>query len=160
MNHTLGGLLGPILGVSVATTYGEGQNSSASPREQYQLLLKEFQDVSSAGRALSDEERREFVGRVYKLRYALALKFLELAENNPTDPIAVDALIQAVWQVNNIPWPAELAGKDIAGARALALLERDHLPGEKLGSVCERISYGFCKEYEPFLRAVLEQNPH
>src|SRR5262249_17308312 len=26
--------------------------------------------------------------------------------------------------------------------------------------LCERISYGFCKEYEPFLRAVLATNPH
>jgi hypothetical protein len=43
---------------------------------------------------------------------------------------------------------------------ALALLQRDHLRSEKLGPPCQRISYGFCKEYEAFLRAVLEKNPH
>ena len=80
MNRTLGGLLGLILGVSTVTAYGEGQNNSASPREQYKPLLKEFQDASSAGRVLSDEERMKFVGHVYKLRYTLALRFLELAE--------------------------------------------------------------------------------
>jgi hypothetical protein len=37
---------------------------------------------------------------------------------------------------------------------------RDHLRSDKLGPLCERVSGGFCKEYETFLRAVQEQNPH
>jgi hypothetical protein len=40
------------------------------------------------------------VGRVYKHHYALAQKFLELTEKHPNDPVALDRLIQAVWQVN------------------------------------------------------------
>jgi hypothetical protein len=43
---------------------------------------------------------------------------------------------------------------------AFALLQRDHVRSDKLGPLCERVSYGFCKEYETFLRAVLEENPH
>ena len=42
----------------------------------------------------------------------------------------------------------------------MALLERDHVRSDKLGPVCQRISFGFCKEYETFLRTVLEMNPH
>ncbi|HKB41730.1 MAG TPA: hypothetical protein VKD72_35220, partial [Gemmataceae bacterium] len=37
---------------------------------------------------------------------------------------------------------------------------RDHLASDKLGALCQRVSWGFCKEYEPFLRAVLAKNPH
>ena len=159
MYRMLGGILVLVLGLSVAAAEDEGADKPAKPAEQYKTLLKIYQEASGGG-AASDEERMKFVGRVYKLRYALALRFLELAENNPQDPIAVDALIQAVWQVNNIPWPVELVGTDSAGARALALLQRDHVRSEKLGPVCQRISVGFCQEYETFLRTVLAMNPH
>jgi hypothetical protein len=96
----------------------------------------------------------------YRARNQLALKFVELAEKYPKDPIAVDALLQAVWQVNTTPWPVELVGRDPARPRALALLKRNHIRSDKLGPTCQRISFGFCKEYETFLRAVLERNPH
>jgi hypothetical protein len=109
---------------------------------------------------LSDEERLKFVGRVFKLRNKLALKLVALAEEYPKDPVAVDALMQAVWQVNTTPWPVELVGNDDASARALALLQRDHVRSEKLGMVCQRISAGFRQEYETFLRTVLEKSPH
>ena len=98
--------------------------------------------------------------QAYKLRYKLALKFVELAEKYPRDPIAVDSLSQAVWQVNTRPWPVELVGKGEARIRAFALLQRDHIRSDKLGTVCQRLSYGFCKEYETFLLAVLNTNPH
>jgi hypothetical protein len=138
---------------------GKGRDKPAGAAEQYKELLEKYQRASG-GAALTDEERMKLIGRVYALRNHLAQKFVELAEKHPRDPIAVDALMQAVWQVNSNPWPIEIAGKDRARGRALALLERDHIRSDKLGSVCQRISYGFCKEYETFLRAVLERNPH
>ena len=159
MNRLLAGPLVVVWALSVAAAQDEAKEESATPAEQYKTLLKVYQEASGGG-AVSDEERTKLIGRVYKLRYALALKFLELAESNPQDSIAVDALIQAVWQVNNIPWPVELVGRDSAASRALALLQRDHVRSEKLGPVCQRISVGFCREYEPFLRAVLAMNPH
>jgi hypothetical protein len=134
--------------------------TSTAAAERYQALLTEYQNASSSGRALSDEERLQFVGQVYRLRNRLALQFVELAEEYPQDPVAEDALIQAVWQVNGTPWPVELVGRDGARPRALALLQRDHIRSDKLGPVCERISSGFCREYEAFLRAVLGKNPH
>jgi hypothetical protein len=159
MVHKLGGILVLALGVSLAAAVHQGQDQPATPAEQYQALLKEYQRASSGG-ALSDAERMKFIGRVYKLRNKLALRFVELAEQNPKDPIAVDALIQAVWQVNTTPWPVEVVGKDSAAIRAFALLERDHIRSDKLGPVCQRISFGFCKEYETFLRTVLARSPH
>jgi hypothetical protein len=147
-----------VLALSAAAG-GQGQDKQATPAEQYKALLKQYQSASGGG-ALSDEERMKFVGQVYRLRARLALKFLELAEKNPRDPIATDALIQAVWQVNTTPWAVELVGKDSAHDKALALLQRGHVESDKLGPLCQRISHGFCQEYEPFLRAVLRRNPH
>jgi hypothetical protein len=139
---------------------GNGQDKPATPAEEYKALRKEYDTASSSGVPLTDAERLKFVGQAYKHRHALAAKFLELAEKYPNDPIALDALVQAVWQVNTTPWPVELVGEDPARARAFELLQRDHLLSDRLGPLCQRISYGFCKEYETFLRAVLAKNPH
>ena len=88
MKHVVGGLLVLGLGLTVAPVGDGGQVRSATPAEQYRALLKEYQAASSSGRALSDEERRTFVGRVFQLRNELALKFVELAEKYPKDPVA------------------------------------------------------------------------
>jgi hypothetical protein len=101
-----------------------------------------------------------FVGRAYGIKYEQAPKFVALAEKYPNDPIALDALTEAVWQVNSTPWPVEMVGRDEARPRAFALLRRDHIRSGKLGPLCERISYGLCAENDPFLREVLEKNPH
>src|SRR5262249_61130967 len=98
-------------------------------------LLKEYQEASGGG-ALTDEERHKFIGRCYRHRNRLALEFIELAEKNPDDPVAVDALLQAVWQVNGTPWPVELVGQDDAAARGLALLERRPLDSDRLRATC------------------------
>jgi hypothetical protein len=138
---------------------GNGQDKPATPAEQYRTLLAEYDRASSSGVPLTDAERLKFVGQVYRHRNALALRFLQLAEKHPNDAVALDALTKAVWQVNTT-WPVELVGRDDARPRAFALLQRDHIRSDKLGPVCERISSGFCQEYETFLRAVLEKNPH
>lgn len=109
---------------------------------------------------MTDAERLTFVGQAYRHRFELAEKLLVLAEKYPKDPIAIDALTQAVWQVNGTPWPVEMVGPDKARPRAFELLQCDHVTSDKLGPLCQRISYGYCKEYETFLRAVLAKNPH
>jgi hypothetical protein len=145
--------------VFLASAAADGSGDEPrTPADEYRALLETYQKLSGGG-AMTDDERLRFVGRVYKHRYELALKFLELAEKHPADAIAIDALMRAAWQVNNTPWPAALVGKDPASARALAILERDHIRSEKLGEVCERVSFGFNKEYDAFLRAVLAKSP-
>jgi hypothetical protein len=138
----------------------DSQDKPATPAEQFKALRAEYDRASSSGVPLTDAERLKFVGKVYRRRHALAQKFLELAEEYPNDPIVLDALTQAVWQVNTTPWPVELVGEDTARARAFELLRRDHVRSDKLGPLCRRVSYGFCQEYETFLRAVLAKNPH
>jgi hypothetical protein len=160
MRRTVTGLL--ILGISLSAVAAEepGQDRPVTPAEQYKMLLKAQELASSPGRTLSDVERLQFIGTTFRRWNEIAMKFVDLAEKYPEDPVAVDALIRAVWQVNSTPWPFDLVGPDNARAKAFALLLRDHIRSDKLGPVCERISSGFAKEYETFLRAVLDQNPH
>src|SRR5262249_52881802 len=145
MRRMAGAILAFIFGLSAAVARAEDQKP-ATPAEQYQVLLKEYQTASS-GNVRTDEERLKFIGQVYRLRNKLALQFIELAEKNQKDPIAVDALMQAIWQVNGTPWPVELVGSDDATPRACALLERDYVRSQKLGPACQRLSYGLCREY-------------
>jgi hypothetical protein len=148
-------LMLPLAAAAVAL----GQDKPATPAEQYKALRKEY-DKAPGKFPENDAERLVYVGNVYKHHFVVARKFLALAEKYPDDPIAFDALKQAVWQVNNTPWPVEMVGEDVARPRAFELLQRDHLRSEKLGPLCQRISYGFCKEYETFLRAVAAKSPH
>jgi len=159
MQRIAGRILVLLLDLSVVAQ-GNGQDKPATPAEQYKALRKESLKATGSGVPLTDAERLEFVGRAYKHQYALAAKFLELAEKHPDDPIALDCLTQAVWHVNTTPWPVELVGEDTARARALELIQRDHIRSDKLGPLGQRVSYGFCKEYETFLRSVLAKNPH
>ncbi|HMF12579.1 MAG TPA: hypothetical protein VKE94_09745 [Gemmataceae bacterium] len=169
MNRIVGRIL--ALGIGMSAAWAGAQDVPATPAEHYRSILRESQAQSDAlhkqfvasapkGGVPSDEARTAFVGRAYKLKYEQAPKLVALAEQYPKDPIALDALSQAVWQVNSVPWPVEMVGRDDARPRAFALLRRDHLLSDKLGPLCERISYGLCAEYEVFLREVLDKNPH
>lgn len=153
-------ILAVTFALPIIAAQKKSENNQATPAEQYKALRQEYDRASSSGVPLSDAERMKFIGQAYKRRYEFAHKFVELAEKYPNDPIAVDALIQAVWQVNNTPWPVELVGRDITRPKAFALIIRDYIQSDKLGPLCHRISYGFSKEYETFLRAVLDKNPH
>lgn len=146
--------------LAVGTAMCAGQDNPPSPAEQYKALLKESNKATGTGGPLTDAERLKFVGAAYKHRYEMAPKFLKLAEKHPNDPIALEALTQAVWQVNTTPWPVEMVGEDPARPKAFELIRRDHIHSEKLGPLCLRVSYGFASEYETFLRAVVEKNPH
>lgn len=146
-----------LLAGSILAPVGQGQEAPETPEERYQGLLAEYR-VAASGGELTDEERLVFVGHAYRRRHELARELLALAEEHPRDPIALEALMQAVWQVNTTPWPVELVGRDDATPRALELLLRDHVMSDRLGNVCQRVSWGFRAEYETFLRTVLERN--
>jgi hypothetical protein len=157
MDRVAGGILVLLLGLSVVLAADEGRDKPATPAEQYQALRKEYQTAGSEGGG-SDEDRKKIIARVEKLRDSLARRFLELAETYRTDPIGVDALIQAVWMVNHNAFPA--GGKDSPGGKALTLLLRGHVRSDRLGPICLRIASGFRGEYETFLRTLLGRNPH
>lgn len=171
MNRLVEGFLALALGSASVAAEVRAQDRPATPAEQYKAILEETQQRENAshkeftasapkGGQAPDEKRMAYVGRAYRIKFEQATKLADLAEKYPDDPITLDALTQAVWQVNTTPWPVEMVGRDEARPRAFALLRRDHVRSDKIGPLCERISYGLCAEYEPFLREVLKNSPH
>src|SRR4029453_14315794 len=78
---------------SMSAAPAESQDKRPAPAEQYKSLLKEFDQAAPIfWQATTDEERNKSVARVDPL----PLKLLELAQNNPKEPFALDALIQVV----------------------------------------------------------------
>jgi hypothetical protein len=142
------------LGLSAVAAH-EGEKRRATPAQEYSALRMERQNMTGdLENARTDAQRQAVLARLR----TLPLRFLELAEKNSNDPIALDALIEAVTLVNSTAFPA--GGKDSPGHRALTMLRREHVRSDKLGPVCQQIVFGMHRGHETFLRAVLEANPH
>src|SRR5262249_13465288 len=136
MHRIVGGMLALTLELLPVSASGQAQPNPPTPAEQYKSLVKEYQTAASGGGG-SDEDRKKRIARVGNRRGSLAQRFLDLAEKHPADPIAVDALIQAVWMVNNNAFPT--GDKDSPGAKAMTLLLQNHIGSDKLGPICLRI---------------------
>src|SRR6516164_5813190 len=111
-----------------------------SPAEQLRVLEKDFNDAQqdffkAYQSAKSDDEREKLVKEKMPKAEKLAPRFLELAEKNPKDPAAVDAL---VWVVTHVQPQGD--GKQ-PWSRALSTLARDHLESDKVARVCESMVY-------------------
>jgi hypothetical protein len=129
-----------------------------TPAEQYQALMKEYQEArksyEAALQSARTPEQRQKVMLEKNPMPTLAPKFVALAEKSPKDPIALDALI---WVLTGDVGRSEA---NDARARAGALLIRDHVQSEKLGRVCQSLRYGFDQSAEKVLRAILAKNLH
>src|SRR5262249_55335694 len=152
------GLLVVALGVPVLAAAAQTKEKAASAVEQYQGLLKNYQDAVQAysvalGKAKGYEERLKVFDEVYPKPERLAPKFLELAEKYPKDPVAFDALNWIV--VNCIRTPAQIPAR----AKAVAILGQDHVRSEKLGPVCQSLASSYDEETPALLVAVLGKNP-
>jgi CubicO group peptidase (beta-lactamase class C family) len=153
---------------AAAVLDGQRKGKASTPAEEYQTLLKEYEEGSRGFRkAETDLERKAAVEGMDKF----SRRFAEWAEKNPKEPIAIEALTQAIrvlnsvdsltqtaWETNKMDFPAP--SKDNPAEKAITLLLRDHIRSEKLGLVCERMRYGIRHEYETFLHKVLESSPH
>src|SRR5262245_60442244 len=105
-----GGTLILVFALSVAA-----KDRPVTPAERYQAVGSEQQHVrDDRRRARTGEERKKVLARLG----TLPQRFLELAEEHPKDPVAVEALIQTVSIVNGTVFPP--GGKDTPGQRALA----------------------------------------
>jgi hypothetical protein len=155
MYRTVGGVLALLLLALPALRADDPKDKPKTPKEQYEALLKEQNDAMQAffkayQEAKTQEEKNKLFQEKYPNPAKMAPKFLELAEKNPKDPVAVDALI---WVVNN----SYGGGKDSPHSKAIAIL-RDHVGNEKLGPLCLRLGGSTDKESIDLLREVLEKN--
>jgi hypothetical protein len=158
MSRILGGVLAVMLALPALAADDKPKDKPQTPKEQYQALVKEYNDAmqefqKAYGAAKTQEERNKVFNEKYPKADKLAPKFLELAEKNPKDPAAVDALL---WVINN---DRNSMGKDSSQAKAIKLLS-DHVDSDKLGPVCQTLANGYDKAGTELLRAILEKNPN
>ena len=150
-----------LLGLSTAGSAEESQDKQSAPAEQYQALLKEFSEAVRVSYLQPDPEAKAKAKAIERI-VQLSPRFLELAEKNAADAIALDALVQVVYLElfleSNTSHPGR--GEENLEAKAIAILLRDHVRSDRLGEATRRVMYGFSRECEIFLRAVLEKNPH
>jgi hypothetical protein len=141
-----------------------------TPAEEYKALEKEYNEAMDAYRAAlkdvnTDEERKKLFEEKYPKPDKYAERFLQLAEKNPKDPAAVDALLWVMTHSGmtllplgakpDAPPPAKTPRE-----RALEALLRDHITSDKLAPFAERLGYAHDKESEKQLRLLIEKNPH
>jgi hypothetical protein len=97
----------------------------ASPKERYAVLLKEYrakqEEVVAAYRKAKGEEQQKILKQYRGLGGEYAGRFLELAEADPKDPAATDALF---WVVNNAP---DSPAHDKAATRLVAVINETPL---------------------------------
>ncbi|HXG09531.1 MAG TPA: hypothetical protein VNK04_07055 [Gemmataceae bacterium] len=131
----------------------DDKKEPGTPKQQYDAVMQEYRKVYSEHLnrlrlAKTQEERRQVEEKAPDLQ-PFAARFLEVAEKNPKDPVAVEALL---WITMNAP-----AGKEVD--RAVAVLTTDHLKAPRLATVIAALGRSTAPGSEKLLRAVLEKNP-
>src|SRR5262245_31336809 len=129
-----------------APIYAGGEKQSddkkpEGPAEEFKSLVKEHSKAQQAyfkavRAAKTDEERQKAFAEHYPKADKYAARFVELAAQNAKEPFAVEALI---WVVSG-PGRGSSAKDD---QRAWELLFRDHIGSEKLGAVCQMLTFSF-----------------
>ena len=146
------------LAVAVLAAAGQPKDKPAAPAEEYQALVKVYQDAmqtysEALGKAKTYEDRLKVFDEVYPKPEKLAPRFLELAEKYPQDPVAFDALTWIV--VNCVRSPARIPAR----AKAVAILSQDHARSERLSPICQNLANGYDEETAILLTAILDKNP-
>ncbi|HEY7327265.1 MAG TPA: hypothetical protein VH592_06490 [Gemmataceae bacterium] len=156
MYRTVGGILVLLLALPAVGYQEKNDEKPATPEQQYKALLKEQSDAmkayeDAAGKAKTQQERNKAFAEKYPKPEKAAPKFLELAEKNPKDPVAVDALI---WVVTH----TDTTGEDSPRDKALNILLRDHVKSDKLVPICQNLIYSYGETETKLLHAILDKN--
>lgn len=138
-----------VAAMALTSVAAEKESSVAAEYErvskEYEQAQKEF---SEAYQKATEEEREKLK---YPSNKDYALRMIGIAEKNPKEPGALNALL----------WVTERAYHDRnAMPKALALLGEHHIESDKLERACQVLAYGDLKESKGFLARVLEKNPH
>jgi hypothetical protein len=129
------------------------------PAEQVKALIGQYDAASAEFRkryqaAKSDEEQQKLLVLLTDPNDYAAL-LMQVAERNPKDPAAFDAMLWVVKYGRPSP-----RGKDSPFAKAKTTLARDHLMDPRIGPLCRALRYA---EFDPaaagILREVLAKNP-
>ena len=133
------------------------QDTARSAADRVAGLEKEFNEKQQAAYAgfakLADagqEAQQKFLVENMPRPEEFAKRFLEVAQEAPEDPAALDALI---WVVSN-------AQHGEALTESVDILIARHMSAEKLGDVCDRLSFSLSGDANRLTMALLEKSPH
>ncbi len=126
----------------------------ATPAEQLQAIQKELQKVGQEAQkkfteAKTAEEKQKIRGDYQKKLKEYAPHFLEIAEKNPKDEVALEALGFALNIGQGTP----------AADKAIDLLLKNHIESKRLGQFCMFLGMSGSPGAEKVLRAGAEKNP-
>jgi peroxiredoxin len=138
-----------------------GQPKSLTAKEQYVALLKEYEQASAAwnesGKGLKLTDSRWIEHHAASPKWSFAPRFLQFAEENPTQPEAVEALLQIVEMLESghngdrFFFPVM--------TRTVRLLSADYWQDERLAIACLGSTRYAGVSMEPYLQALLAKNP-
>jgi hypothetical protein len=139
-------LLGPAL-----LARDDPKDKPQTPAEQYKALVQEYnqaqQEFMKEYRAAKPEERQQLIKDKMPQPQKYAGRFLELAEKNAKDPVAVDALV----------WVAQNGRGTKEADKALDTLFQDHSTNPRLASIVQMLAYDTSAKAEGRLKQVLEK---
>lgn len=132
-----------------------GEDKPPSLRQQYDVLIKlselAGQEFNKALRDAKTDEEEQKVTKEYEAKTSrIAAEFLALAEKNPKNPVAIDALSQVL-------------AFDVAAhekKKAVARLLGDYLQSDKIAPICQSLASALDDNSEKALRTLLAKNPH
>ena len=158
MRRTLTGLLALLLILPALWARDDKdreklKDKPATPAEQLKALQDELnKQVEEFRKAYADaktpEEKTKVLSEKRPKPEVFAGRFLELAQKNPKDPVAVDALI----------WVATMTREGKENETALDILSKEHVEDARMTQVAQRLSFSDSPAAEKFLRTLLAKN--
>jgi AhpC/TSA family len=124
-----------------------------TPAEQYRQIISEQerarQDFMKAYREAKTDADRQKAFEKYPNPQKVSGRMLEIAEKNPKDDAAVDALV----------WIAQNASYGTEGNKAVSLLSDKYIENKKVGQACLALINSQSADAEKLMRSVMEKNP-
>ncbi|GAC1447715.1 MAG: hypothetical protein NVSMB9_30200 [Isosphaeraceae bacterium] len=131
----------------------EPPETKTTARQRYEALFQEhqkaMQSFSDAYQKAKTEEEKAKIGNTYPDVRLYTGRFMAIADADPGDPAAVDALIWVVGHAGGVP--------DVA--RAIDRLASKHADNRRLAEITPTLGYSQSPSAETLLRAILAKNP-
>jgi hypothetical protein len=158
MTRTVVGFIGLL--TLLPAIQAQNKPGTPTPAQQYHALAQEYdKDQMEFRTAIANAKTREEQQRVYQEKSPqakeFASRFLKLAEKNPKDPAAIDALI---WIVMHIP--AMKSAPQVPRGKAIHILIRDHVQIEKMADLCQFLTAAQDEDGQHLLRVLLEKSKY
>jgi hypothetical protein len=126
-----------------------------SPGEQYKAVLKELQAaqaeiIKKYREAKTEEEKEQALASYRKVPESFAPRVLDIAEKNPKEAVALDALL---WVVSN-------AGATPQAEKAAGILVQNHLENPSVAALALRLGQSPHPSAQKVLRGIIEKSPN